>query len=46
MSYDNVADFQEFMGAGREGAYSSDKENNKGRIVAFWLSVPTNTIIL
>ena len=46
MSFDNVADFQEFMDAGREGPYSSDKENNKGRIVAFWLSVPTNVIIL
>jgi len=46
MSFDNVTNFQEFMGAGREGAYSSDKENNKGRIVAFWLSVPTNAIIL
>jgi hypothetical protein len=46
MSFDNVADFQDFMGAGREGAYSSDKENNKGRIVAFWLNVPANAIVL
>jgi len=44
MSYENVADFQEFMDAGREGSYSSNKENN-GRIVAFWLSVPTNAIV-
>jgi len=41
MSFDNVTDFQDFMGAGREGVYSSDKENNKGRIVAFWLNVPS-----
>jgi len=44
MSYENVADFQEFMDAGREGSYSSNKENNC-RIVAFWLSVPTNAIV-
>ena len=44
MSYENVADFQDFMNAGREGSYSSNKENN-GRIVAFWLSVPTDAII-
>jgi len=44
MSYENVADFQEFMDAGREGSYSSNKENN-GRIVTFWLSVPTNAIV-
>jgi len=44
MSYEQVADFQDFMGAGREGSYSSNKENN-GRIVAFWLSVPTNAIV-
>jgi len=44
MSYENVADFQDFMGAGREGSYSSNKENN-GRIVVFWLSVPTNAIV-
>jgi len=44
MSYENVADFQDFMGAGREGSYSSNKENN-GQIVAFWLSVPTNAIV-
>jgi len=44
MSYENVADFQNFMDAGREGSYSSNKENN-GRIVAFWLSVPTNAIV-
>ena len=44
MSYENVADFQEFMDAGREGSYSSNKENN-GRIVMFWLSVPTNAIV-
>jgi len=44
MSYEQVADFQDFMGAGCEGSYSSNKENN-GRIVAFWLSVPTNAIV-
>jgi len=44
MSYENVADFQDFMGAGREGSYSSNKENN-GWIVAFWLNVPTNAIV-
>jgi len=44
MSYENVADFQDFMGVGREGSYSSNKENN-GRIVAFWLIVPTNAIV-
>ena len=43
MFYKNVADFQDFMGAGHEGSYSSNKEN-KGQIAVFWLSVPTNTI--
>jgi len=44
MSYENVADFQDFMNVGREGSYSSNKENN-GQIVTFWLSVPTNVIV-
>jgi len=44
MSYENVADFQDFMGVGREGSYSFNKENN-GWIVAFWLNVATNAIV-
>jgi len=44
MSYKNIADFQDFMDAGREGSYSSNKENNS-QIVAFWLNVPTNAIV-
>ena len=44
MSYENVTDFQDFMGAGREGLYSSNKEN-KGWIVVSWLSVPTDMTI-
>ena len=44
MSYENVANFQNFMDVGRGGSYSSNKENN-GRIVVFWLNVPTNTIV-
>jgi len=44
MSYKQVANFQDFMGVGREGSYSSNKENNSW-IVTFWLSVPTNAIV-
>jgi len=44
MSFENVVDFQTFFDGGCEGSYSSNKEN-KGQIVAFWLSVPTNAII-
>jgi len=38
MSFEHVADFQEFMVQGCEGSYSSNKEN-QGQIVAFWLDV-------